>query len=50
VLSYHDYARVAALIETPRPSFESFLEAIPRAPKEELDMERIPIVPREVDL
>jgi antitoxin Phd len=50
VLSYPDYVRVAAVFETPRVSFESFLQAIPRVPTGDDDIERIPIVPRDVDL
>jgi len=50
VISYRDYARVAAMIEQPRLSFEAFLLTMPKADAEtDIDFERIPLVPRDVD-
>jgi prevent-host-death family protein len=51
VISYQDYTRVAAIVEEPRPSFEAFLLSIPKAAPDDGDVEfeRIPLVPRDVD-
>jgi len=50
VMSYRDYTRVATMVETPRPSFEAFLGAIPKQGTDAVDeFERIQIVPRDVD-
>jgi antitoxin Phd len=51
VLSYEAYTRVAQIVESPRASFESFLRAVPKQGLSEADeFERIPLVPRPVDL
>jgi antitoxin Phd len=51
VMSYKDYTRVATIVETPHPSFEDFLGAIPKHEKDvEDEFERIQIVPRDIDL
>jgi prevent-host-death family protein len=50
VISYRDYLRVAAIIETPHLSFEALLLTMPKAESgPDADFERIPLAPRDVD-
>lgn len=51
VLSYEAYARVAAIVATPRPPFEAFLRSVPKAPTAaEGGFERTSLALRDVDL
>lgn len=51
VMSYRDYTRVATIVESPHPSFEVFLGAIPKqSAVEDDEFERVPLIPRDIDL